>query len=475
MNELNKNTANKIHRPVKVLQYGEGNFLRGFVDWMIDIANEKTDFNGNVQLVQPLPQGLTELIKKQDGLYHVLLQGIEEGQAKESSRLITCIADILNPYEDYAAYLNLGTNPDLRFVISNTTEAGITFDHTDSDYSKLPTTFPAKLTTLLYHRYLHFDGATEKGLIIIPCELIDQNGNQLRDCILNYISLWQLPAAFADWVLSSNTFCNTLVDRIVPGFPKDTIQQVQQKLGFTDQLVVTAEHFHLWVIEAPDHVAKEFPLHKAGLQVKFVKDLTPYRTRKVRILNGGHTAMVPLAYLYGLRTVREAVEDSKLGTFIKAAIYEEIIPTLDLPEDELNSFADDVLVRFANPYIRHELSSIALNSIAKFKVRVLPSLLKYHEIKGTWPKNLILSFAALIRFYKGSQDGIALPLKDDDEVLAFFKEVWKNSSLETLVNTVLSEKKLWGEDLTKYPNLAAEIKQSLITLEQQINASTNSA
>ncbi|ERM82769.1 hypothetical protein P872_04425 [Rhodonellum psychrophilum GCM71 = DSM 17998] len=453
MKNLNRQNIDTAKRPVKILQFGEGNFLRGFVDWMVDVMNEKTSFDGDVVVVQPIAQGLAEMLKAQDGLYHVLLQGIQNGKPTQESRLITCIQEAMNPFEDYAAYLELGENPDLRFVISNTTEAGITFDPEDKEHQSIPLTFPGKLTALLFKRFQTFNGDPKKGLVLIPCELIDKNGAILKECILKYAKLWHLSEAFSSWIEEANSFCNTLVDRIVPGFPRETIGEIQEELGYEDNLVVMAEPFHLWVIEGPEGLEKEFPAAQAGLQVKFVKDQNPYRTRKVRILNGAHTALVPVAFLKGFRTVRESVEDPEMGEFIKATIFGEIIPTLDLPKEELEQFANDVLDRFRNPFIRHELVSISLNSISKFKVRVLPSILEYHRIKGIWPAHLIQSFAALIAFYKGEINGEPIPLKDDEPVMAFFKEVWKEENLETVVEKTLGRIDFWGMDLSQLEGL----------------------
>ncbi|HEX5170373.1 MAG TPA: tagaturonate reductase [Cyclobacteriaceae bacterium] len=463
---LNRITADAMSRSVKVLQFGEGNFLRAFVDWIIDILNEKTSFNGDVQVVQPIRNGMGETINQQDGLYHLVLNGIKNGKATTEIRLITCLREVINPYENFEAFLETGENADLRFIFSNTTEAGIAFNPDDKDPNRLPESFPGKMTALLFHRYKHFKGARDKGLFIIPCELIDKNGQQLREIIFQFISLWKLPDDFKKWVSEHNTFCNTLVDRIVPGYPKETIKEIQEKIGYDDHLVVTAEPFHLWVIEGPESVRKAFPADKADLDVKFVNDQSPYRTRKVRILNGAHTAMVPVAYLHGLRTVKESVEDPFVGEFIKQAINEEIIPTLDLPHEELNQFAHDVIERFQNPFIRHELSSIALNSISKFKVRVLPSILEYNGRKNTLPDRLVFSLACLIAFYKGDWQGTVTPVSDSPEIMAFFKEVWRSSNVDDVTKTVLSNQSFWDTDLTSVPGLTNRVSTFLLNLEK---------
>ncbi|WP_114778754.1 tagaturonate reductase [Botryobacter ruber] len=466
MKQLNRETANlPASRPVKVLQFGEGNFLRGFVDWIIDILNEQTDFNGNVEIVQPLSQGIVHMLNEQDGLYHVLLEGLQGGKPTRESRLISCVSGALNPYDDYQAYLQRGENPDLQFIISNTTEAGIAFDEADRNMDTLPNSFPGKLTALLYHRFKHFNGAADKGLAMIPCELIEKNGENLKKTVLQFAAHWNLPSEFTAWINNSNSFCNTLVDRIVPGYPRDTIKEIQEELGYEDKLVVKAEPFHLWVIEAPEAVRAAFPTEKAGLQVLFAPDLTPYRTRKVRILNGAHTTLVPVAYLHGLRTVRESVEDEKVGKFLREAIFEEIIPTLDLSKEELEQFANDVIERFQNPYIRHELLSIALNSVSKYKVRVLPSVLEYHKRKGQLPERLLHSLAALILFYKGEWNGEQIPLNDTPEVLSFFQNAWEKEAEQEVVKTVLANEDFWGTDLTKIDGFTEKVTEQLQQLQ----------
>jgi tagaturonate reductase len=468
LKKLNRiNATSKELRPVKVLQFGDGNFLRGFADWIVDILNEKTDFNGDIQIVRPLRKGSAKKRDDQDGLYHVALMGLQNGNMISQTRLIKSISGFVDPYESGNLFLKAAENRDLKFVFSNTTESGITFNVNDNDPNAMPDSFPGKVTALLYHRYKTFNGDPAQGLIFFPCELIEKNGDVLKSVILRYCNHWNLPAAFAQWVAESNTFCNSLVDRIVPGFPKDTIEEIMEKTGYEDNQVVSAEPFHLWVIEAPEEVRKLFPADKAGLSVIYAKDLSPYRTQKVRILNGAHSALTPLAYLRGLRTVRESVADSYCGAFIRKAIFEEIIPTLDSPEAELNQFANDVLERFQNPFIRHELKSIALNSISKFKVRVLPSILEYKNRTGKFPPELMLSFAAMIRFYKGEWKAEKLPVNDSEEVVTFFAEVWQGDTAN-VANTVLANSKFWGQDLTKIDGIAEGVRQALEEVERSL-------
>lgn len=461
-----KNAGITSNRPVKVLQFGEGNFLRAFADWIIDKLNEDTEFNGDVQIVQPISKGMGDLINEQEGLYHVVLNGLRDGKPVREMRLIQSVRGVINPYEDLDAYLRTAEIPDLQIVLSNTTEAGIVFNPEDTNPEILPASFPGKLAIWLYRRFRFFNGAPDKAITIIPCELIDRNGGKLREVIIQYIQLWKLPEVFLDWIHHHTTFCNTLVDRIVPGFPKEDIDEIRKAVGFEDNLVVTAEPFHLWVIEGPDSVRDLLPAEKAGLDVLFVKDQAPYRTRKVRILNGAHTSIVPVAYLHGLRTVRDSVEDPFSGVFLKEAIHEEIIPTLDLPEKELSQFANSVIERFRNPFIRHELKSIALNSISKYKVRVLPSLLEYVDRFGTLPERLVFSLACLIQFYRGEWHGETLPVNDDDDILRFFQNSWSTADVRKVAMQALSNTTLWDRDLTSVPGLPDAITSHLEMLRR---------
>ena len=461
-----KNAGITSSRPVKVLQFGEGNFLRAFADWIFDQLNEHTEFNGDVQIVQPIAKGMGDLINEQEGLYHVVLKGLRDGKPVEEIRLIRSVRGVINPYEDFEAYLRTAENPDLRIVLSNTTEAGIVFNPEDTNPETLPASFPGKLAIWLYRRFTFFNSAPGKAITIIPCELIDRNGGKLREVIIQYIQLWKLPEAFLNWIEQHTTFCNTLVDRIVPGFPKENIDEIRKAIGFEDNLVVTAEPFHLWVIEGPDSVMDLLPTEKAGLEVLFVKDQAPYRTRKVRILNGAHTSIVPVAYLHGLRTVRDSVEDSFSGAFLKEAIHQEIVPTLDLPESELSQFAYSVIERFRNPFIRHELKSIALNSISKYKVRVLPSLLEYVGRFGKLPERLVFSLACLIRFYRGEWRGESLPVNDDDDILKFFQNLWSTGDTRKVSTRTLSNTAFWDHDLTAVPGLSDLVTTYLVLLQQ---------
>ncbi len=457
--------------PVKVIQFGEGNFLRAFVDWQIDKMNKEADFNGSVAVVQPLEGGLIHMLNEQDCLYTLYLQGIQNGKATKTHTVIDCIDRAVDPYKDYNKYLELAEIPSVRFIISNTTEAGIVFENDDKLEGGCQKGYPSKLTALLYHRFKTFNGSLDKGLNIIPCELIDRNGEKLKEIVLKYAEIWNLGDEFITWINTANTFFCSLVDRIVPGYPRDTIEEVRTELGYDDNLVDVGEVFHLWVIEGPQCLKKELPIEKAGLNVKIVDDMTPYRTRKVRILNGPHTAMVPVAYLYGLDTVGETVDHEIMGQYVRELIFDEIVPTLDLPHDELVQFGNDIIERFQNPYVKHYLMSIALNSMSKYKTRDLPSLTEYLKRKGELPRKLVFSLAALIEFYKGKRGNEDIKLADDEHILELYKNLWSEcdgseSGLKTLVTKVLAYDRNWGMDLNEIEGLTQAVTDNLILIEK---------
>jgi tagaturonate reductase len=377
----------------------------------------------------------------------------------------------INPYRDYNEYLKLAENPEIRFIVSNTTEAGIAFDENDKLNEGCQKSFPGKLTALLFERFKAFNGANDKGLIIIPCELIDRNGEKLKEIVFKYAEIWNLGQDFVNWINDANTFCCSLVDRIVPGYPRDTIDEITAELGYEDKLVNVGEIFHLWVIEGPQAIKDELPIEKAGLNIKVVDDMTPYRTRKVRILNGPHTAMVPVAYLYGLETVGESVDHEVIGKFVHDVIYDEICETLDLPHAELVEFSDAIIERFQNPYVKHYLMSIALNSMSKYKTRDLPSVTEFLKRKGTLPKKLVFSLASLIEFYKGKRGEETINLADDDDILELYKGVWSScdgseEGLRNVVTQVLAYEKNWGMNLNEIPNLTDEVAKYLILIEK---------
>ena len=411
----------------RIIQFGEGGFLRSFADMFVHIMNEKGLFDGKVVVVQPIEKGLCDVLGAQGGVYHQYLRGIENGEVINSVTEVHSISRCVNPYVDYQAYLALAHNPDMRFIISNTTEAGIEYLGTESLNDAPPKSFPAKLTALLYERYK----CGLPGFVLFCCELIDHNADFLKEYVIKYAKLWELPDEFVAWIENENHFCNTLVDRICTGYPKDEAEELCAELGCEDKLINTAEIFHLWVIEG--NFEDEFPLKKAGINVIWTDDVTPYKKRKVRILNGAHTSMVLAARLYGLSTVKECLDDPNVSAFLKKTLDEEIIPTLG-STDEDKAFGNAVLERFANPFVKHQLLSIALNSVSKFKARVLPTILEYRGEFGKLPKLLTMSLAALIAFYRTNESN------DSPEIMEFMKTA--------SVCDILKRKDYWGEDLS---------------------------
>lgn len=463
--------------PEKVLQFGEGNFLRAFVDWMIEGMNRQGRFNGRVVVVQPIERGLVDILNAQDGLFTLILRGLTDGRIVESKEIISSISRGLNPYTQWSQFLQCAENPDLRIVVSNTTEAGIVYNDEAFTPDQTQDSFPAKLTAFLYRRFLHFQADPRKGLLIFPCELIDKNGSNLRSVVLRLAQQWQLPDDFIGWVKQHNHFFNTLVDRIVTGYPKDDLESFNRALGYRDRLINTGEIFHLWVIEGDKRFQSELPLADIGLNVIWTDDLKPYRERKVRVLNGAHTMSFAAAFLCGLDTVKEAVEDKVMGRFMRRGIFEEILPVLPMPEHEKRMFADSVLERFQNPFIHHKWADIALNSVSKFKTRCLPSLVDYAAEKNTAPPLLSFSLAALIVFYKAAQweegrlqamrpQGTYL-VSDDLHALNFFYDAWadvnpaEGDALESMVKRVLAHTPFWGFDLNSLPGLASLVLQSI--------------
>lgn len=412
--------------PERVVQFGEGGFLRGFVDWMFQKLSDAGKFDGTVVIVQPIEKGMCDVLSAQDCLYTHVMRGLENGVPTVNKDVVRIVSRCVKPYDDFDAYLALAENPDLRFVVSNTTEAGIAYHEGDKLTDRPAVSYPAKLTQFLYHRFEKGLG----GLILLPCELIDRNGDKLKEIVLRHAEEWHLGADFINWIQTENHFCCTLVDRIVTGFPKDE----DLALGYDDAMRNTSELFHLWVIEGDACVEKELPLKEIGLNVVFTDNLELYRTRKVRILNGAHTSLVPYAMLRGFQTVGDCMNDKDMHAYLEKCVYEEIIPTLDLTKEELTEYANGVFERFANPYIRHMLSSIVLNSVSKFKVRVLPSVLEYKNRFGSYPETLLKGFAALLELYKTDM------ANDDAEIMAFLK----TASLDE----ALAREDYWGVDLS---------------------------
>jgi len=453
----------------KVLQFGEGNFLRAFVDLFIDQLNGQGHFNGSVVVVQPIAQGMTEALNAQEGCYTVVLRGLENNKPVTYKRIVTSISRGINPYTDFDTYKNTMKNPSLRYIISNTTEAGIAYVESDKLEDCPPASFPGKVTALLYERFKLFCGDPTKGFIFLPCELIDNSGDMLKEIVLRHAISWNLSEDFISWIKESNYFANILVDRIVTGYPKDEIPNFEAELGYKDNLLVTGEIFHFFAIEAPKQALKEMeealPFAKAGLNVVLSDDITPYKLRKVRILNGSHTMSVLAASLAGKETVGEMMADPLFVEYLRKGIYKEIIPTLDLDEEDLNSFAASVFDRFANPHIKHYLLSIALNSVSKFKARVLPTILDYHKKMNKLTDVLTFGFAALLAFYKNEP-------QDNPEILEFFKGL--NGDVDSYVKTVCANTDLWDIDLNQIPGFTVKVTDYVKgILENGVNQTIN--
>lgn len=410
-----------------VLQFGTGNFLRGFADYFINELNEQGLYDGKIVVVSPTNSKSVDKINAQNGKYNLILRGIENGNEISSINEIDSISRAINPYENFEGFLSLAKNPDLCFIISNTTEAGISFDDTCKITDKPADSFPAKLTQFIYQRYK----AGLNGFVIFACELIDDNGKELEKCVLDYAKLWNLEDKFISWVKSENTFCNTLVDRIVTGYPKDEAELIFDEIGYRDNLLDTAEPYHLWVIEGD--FEDELPLQKAGFNVIWTNNVAPYKKMKVRILNGSHTSLVFPSLLCNVETVGESLKDEQLNAFLNTCLFDYILPMLD-ETDEIKSFANAVLERFSNPYIRHLWKSISLNSVSKFTARVLPTVNDYIDKKNSMPKPLVFSLACLIEYYKANE------VTDGEYAVDYIK----NNDIKS----ILANTDLWGQELS---------------------------
>ena len=441
------------------------------------MMNEKADFNSKVVLCQPIAPGLADMINEQEGLYTLFLRGFENGKKVNDKRVISCVSRCLNPYKDYDAVLACAKNPDLRFIACNTTEAGITYDPACSFTDVPADSYPGKLTQFLYKRFETFGKEPRKGFVILSCELIDNNGKELEKCVLQYAEKWKLGEEFTSWIKQENIFCSTLVDRIVTGYPRNEASSICEELGYQDNIIDTGEVFGFWVIEGPESLKKEPPFEKAGLPVLITDDHKPYKQRKVRILNGAHTSFVLGAYLAGQDIVRDCMEDEVICGFMNKTIYDEIIPTLTLPREELMSFAASVTERFKNPFIDHALLAISLNSTSKWKARVMPSLKGYIANTGRLPKCITASFAFYIAFYRGTElteegltaarpAGNEYTVKDDRPILQFYYD-HRNEDVKTLVHAVCVNEEFWGEDLSAIAGFEDAVAGYVAAIEEK--------
>lgn len=453
----------------KFMLFGGGNFIRAFAGWMIDLLNQKTAFEGGMMIVKPTPGRDYSALREQDGLYHVVLNGQQEGKIIEESHLISTVTDIVHVYDQWSTFLDSAQNPDLTYIISNTTESGISFVEQDQKNDAPPSSFPAKLCLWLKHRFDHFRGEASAGVVFLPCELSADNGASLKNCILKYIEAWELDLEFERWVTDCCTFCNTLVDRIVTGYPSEKeATEFHQKLGAIDKLIAVGEPYHSWVIEGPASLAEALPFQQIGLNVKWVDNLTKYREQKVKILNGAHTSMVPTGHLAGLVSVKEAIDHPELGVFIEELLEEEVWPTLAFERSDLADFTAKTMDRFRNPFLFHKLLDIALNSISKFKARLLPSLLDYYQQKGSCPPRITFALSSLLLMYRGQWGGKSIPLRDAPAVLSFCQGLWEETEdHKEIIEKFLSKTAFWSQDLNQINGLADLMLQFVDAIQQE--------
>ena len=448
----------KENYPVKVIQFGEGNFLRAFVEWQIQQMNKNGLFGGSVAIVQPLERGMVELLDQQNDNYTVVLEGLLDGKKVQSDEIITVVDRTVNPYTNFDDYLRLADIPTAQFIFSNTTEAGIAYDPACKFADTPAASYPGKLTQLLYRRFKN----KLPGFQIIPCELIEHNGDNLKRIVLQYAELWELGNSFVHWLNESNDFYSTLVDRIVPGFPRNNKEEVFARIGYEDNLLVKAEAFLLFVIEGDKKLTQLLPLKEAGLNVIVTDNMQPYRERKVRLLNGPHTTMTPLALLAGIDTVGDVMKDPDFSQFINDEMYDEISPMIDLPKEELAMYAEAIKERFNNPFVRHELTSIALNSISKCEYRLIPGLVQNIERTGKLPQRIVLAISAWLMIYGPYQSPVEA--QDTPEVMSALEEL---KQADDYVTAVLTHSDFWGTDLTQYPELVTQVKRDIAAIEAE--------
>ena len=473
--------------PVRILQIGEGNFLRGFIDWMVHEMRMQGKYDGAIAVTQPRPSGKAKLdqLNAQDGVYTLIVRGVENGAPVERTESIAVFAETIDPYSQWESLLALAERQELEVVVSNTTEAGLAYQETEFKPEEAPVSYPARLAALLWRRYQIFGGDPRRGLLLLPCELLERNGDELKRCVLRHIDDWKLPEAFAVWVREHNRFLNSLVDRIVTGFPEGEAESWNERLGYEDKLLNAAEPYYIWAIEGEAELERKLPFQAAGLHVVWTDDLRPYQLRKVRLLNGAHTLMTPVALLGGFNEVRTTIEDEALGAFVRDAVREEIIPSMpaDVDPADAAAYAASVFERFANPYIRHRLLDIAMNSVSKFKARLLPSLEGYAQKQGgELPPRIVKSLAHLLRLYRvrleGGQyvgrrfDGAAYTLRDDPAALEVFAGIWDRFeagelSLEAAAGGLLASDQLWGRSLAELEGLVGAVAGYLYEMEEK--------
>ncbi len=459
---LNSTTVDKPQLTEKILQFGEGNFLRAFVDWMIDKANAKGKMNHGIVIVQPIAQGeaIRKIFEQQDGMYHVYLEGIKDKQPVKEISLVKSITRVINPYSDYKEYEKLFLSDELEMIVSNTTEAGIRYEDGDDLNAEPPASYPAKMTALLNKRFRKFNGDPSKGLSIICCELIEDNGSTLRQYILQHAKANNLGADFETWVNTNCHFYDTLVDRIVPGFPKETINEIKEEIGFDDNLVVKGEYFHVWAIGGDNSIRKKLPLDEAGFNVLFMDDIHDFRAKKVRILNGAHTAMVPIALQLGCETVMDAFKTPAVEKFINKMVREEVLPVIDEDQEELKKFAEKILERFYNPFLKHYLKDISLNSLSKWETRDFPTVKDNYTKKNKNAKLVTFSFAALLVLYSGKAE-VAFTANDTAEFVDLIQSSFNANNIKGWVEGIIKNKKIWKEDFAAIPFFIDEVTNNV--------------
>ncbi|HUX98881.1 MAG TPA: tagaturonate reductase [Candidatus Deferrimicrobium sp.] len=460
--------------PVKVLQFGEGRFIRAFLNFFIDVANHKELFNGRSIVIQPRKADMAPIINAQDGLFTLCAQGLRNETQHQEFMIISSIKEAIAARTEWDKVLRIAELPTIQIIASNTTEAGLVYDSQDRIDKIPPDSFPGKIAALLYHRYQFFDGDRNKGLRILPLELIENNGDILRKSVLQMVKNWNLDKNFINWLQSANIFYNSIVDRIVTGYPKNSeIDQFQKQLGYEDKLFNIAELYHSWIIEADEQLQNLIPFKKAGLNIKFVSNIKDYFIRKVRILNGAHTSMVPIAYLSGKNFVKESIDDPLINIYIQNLLEKEVIPFINLSENELISYKNTIIERFRNPFLEHNLLTISLYSISKMKLRVLPSILEYYQKFNSYPPLLLFAFAAFMVFMRidehtdqgwfGLRKSERYEYQDDFNGLETFNNAWKSidplkkGEIDKLATLLCQNTTLWDIDLTKLSQFVSVI------------------
>lgn len=458
MKELNKITVNKPELPIKILQFGTGNFLRAFVDWMIDKSNKAGVTNHGIAIVQSTARNneVQKLFEKQDYMFHVYLEGIKDKQPIKEISLVESVVTMVNAAKEYIKYQELFLSEDLEIIVSNTTEAGIRYEEGDDIFAEPPVSFPAKITALLYQRYKKYNGANDKGLLVVCTELIEDNGSTLKKYVLQHASHFKLEADFINWVNTACSFYDTLVDRIVPGFPKESIDEIKQEIGFNDDLVVKGEFFHVWAIGGDSRIKEKLSLDKVGLNVVFMDDITDFRAKKVRVLNGAHTAMVPVALQLGCETVMDAFNTPEVEKYINLMVEKEVLPVIAGDKNELKGFASTILERFYNPFLKHYLKDISLNSIAKWEARDYPTILDNYAKLNKEAKLAIFSFSALLVLYSG-QSEVQFTPTDTPEFVDFIQSTFHRNGIETWVDGIINHKTMWNVDMSAIPFFATEV------------------